>query len=584
MLPIPFLNYIPKLFKKSQGAITLANKVDQILNSIKSDVLGMKRSIRPDEARLDIVKELGTLLRAGIQSKDSESVIRSKVANAISLHKKRGQFVSDIKPIIDAITGYSCAIYVPSTSAERVFVGDTPQEVSYWASMGANNLDTNLGQDILSSGDSEYDKGNFYINLHPGTTTPVLSLTVLLDIIDTLTSYIKLAYVRLFLGYVDSSGNFVHYKMPQMPEVALTSTTTLHLSWVIVDGVLWLKRYHGGDTYSSDTIVAVDTFTGATIFTQTVPTWCERHINLFSAYSANNCWMNGKYVLTGDVICWASPMRLHTINTKTRVYKNMTVESNFELSMPIFGFCYLNGCYYIARGAEDSTLGVYGCSIVKVDATTLAVLQRKTLHFAYSPSTGRYIPVDIVSDGTYVYMYTQEVSNGRVSIRKFSQDLQQIFVDNIKLTQAVTTYVSVRGLYRNGYIYMGSTGNSNVSRYEIATGKEKIFTVFNMPNSGYIDFDPYGNLYCIGSTRSYQLGSYFVVFAILQKTDRKLVFPITVHGEGGTTSLEQFCFFDSKYIYVVDDDLSFSGPTLIIGPNKKLRRYVLKNNIIGDSP
>jgi hypothetical protein len=280
-------------------------------------------------------------------------------------------------------------------------------------------------------------------------------------------------------------------------------------------------------------------------------------------------------------------MRLHTINTKTFTYTNMEVVSSAQ-SFPIHGFCYLNGNYYIARGVSDSIGNVWGCSIQKVDGVSLLPLQINTLFYkGTAPSSGEphFIPLDIITDGNYIYMYTRDVTTGKILVRKFTQDLQQVAATEIKLlakTGTTDAFASTRGFYKNGFIYMGTRRNANISKYEIATGEEKIISTFDVPDSGYIDFDPSGNMYCIGATRSYASG--FVVFSMVQKTDKKMVYPTTIHGVGGNTSCEQFCFFDSKYVYIVDDDLSFSGATLVIGPNKKLLRYTLNNNIIGDSP
>jgi hypothetical protein len=66
MLPIPFLKYIPKIFRNDSKAVTLATRIDTHLKQWKKDILEFQRLFRPDQTESKYLDDLGQYLYADI--------------------------------------------------------------------------------------------------------------------------------------------------------------------------------------------------------------------------------------------------------------------------------------------------------------------------------------------------------------------------------------------------------------------------------------------------------------------------------------------------------------------------------------
>jgi len=219
MLPIPFKDFIPKIFRKDPKADSLANKADDHLKEWRKDIFDLLRLIRPDEIPSQYLPELGFLLEAGIKNDDSDKLKRQKIRDAVKGHRFRGTFNLDVKLRLDAITGYSSRILDEDEeeiwgSDDWIMLSDGGATDSlvgtkYWGALGVDGIDDKLGI-ALTGGDEVWVKVNVYIDLHEGVTTPVLTQ----DIIDKCVlemQDVAPAYFNVYLGYVDSLDRFQLY-------------------------------------------------------------------------------------------------------------------------------------------------------------------------------------------------------------------------------------------------------------------------------------------------------------------------------------------------------------------------------------
>lgn len=234
MLPIPFINFIPKFFNRDDKLLALSSKSDEQLLGYKEDVLRLNTLIDP--ARIDsvLLDDIGQYLYAGIGFSDTDRIKRQKISNAIMSHKQASTWKWDIKPAIDILTGGDAILYSSIGSADFILLG---QEVGdpdyYWGAMGADGVDLELGIDIIGDGNESVIAGIFEIDLGLGSineysdlaiikTTSILEDKVtsigenkfLLDInIDLIKQTIESkipSYFRVFLGYT-IDGNFIRY-------------------------------------------------------------------------------------------------------------------------------------------------------------------------------------------------------------------------------------------------------------------------------------------------------------------------------------------------------------------------------------
>ena len=206
MLPIPFINYIPKLFKGDAKAVVLANKIDIDLKAWKKNILDIERLIRADECPYDYLDELNILLSAGFKQYDNELTKRQKIVTAIERHKKRTLWVDDIKPRIDFITGYSAVIKSWMDAPQDDWIEMAGDEIAWFQNgnycvESADN--TSLYAFIeIGQGDEVYVAGNFYIFPHPLISTPVLTPAQVTQIVNEIRDNCP-AYYRVFIAYGD---------------------------------------------------------------------------------------------------------------------------------------------------------------------------------------------------------------------------------------------------------------------------------------------------------------------------------------------------------------------------------------------
>lgn len=252
-LPIPFINFIPKIFKTDSKAINLSANIDADLNEWKIDALDLKRLYRPMETKVETLDILGDMVNSNLFDEDTVLTKRKKIQNAIPSHKLRGTWADDVKLIIDSITGYNSTILTSIGTDDWILVGDglTPSS-SYWAALGVDGIDDDLGISLIGEGDEIEIAGTIYINVHSGITSETLSLEIFLSIANSIRESILPAYYDVKIGYIDGDAQFINYdKGLRKANFLLTDSSSCRPAYV--DGFFWISRKLLNNIYKIDT-------------------------------------------------------------------------------------------------------------------------------------------------------------------------------------------------------------------------------------------------------------------------------------------------------------------------------------------
>lgn len=215
MLPLPFEKYVPTILKNNitvKGQ-ALIDKVDTLLEVIKDEILEMYYFKDPVRTPNSFLEELGFWLNANLLNTDSDFNKRSKVKGAVRGHKNRGSWEDDAKIRIDSITSLDSAIFRAVDTDDWILGGDgiVIDSSYYWATMGADGLDLDLGLALIGAGDEVEVAGNIYIDLHEGVFTAVLTVDQITQIVTEIEDDVVPGYFRVHLGYINTTGQFIVY-------------------------------------------------------------------------------------------------------------------------------------------------------------------------------------------------------------------------------------------------------------------------------------------------------------------------------------------------------------------------------------
>jgi hypothetical protein len=213
MLPIPSIDYIPKIFKDKSSVETLAltDKIDENLLLWLQDVKDLENLLDVDRCPENFLLYLGNMLNAGATSFDSDRGKRQKIHSAVKTHKKRGSWIDHAKIVIDAVTGYSSSRFTVMDSDDWILCGDGLVETGTdWSLLGGDGTHP-YGMSLLGAGDEVEIWGNVYINCHEGVYTSTLTAEQIETIVFNISDDIVPAYVRVYLGYEEVSGGFIIY-------------------------------------------------------------------------------------------------------------------------------------------------------------------------------------------------------------------------------------------------------------------------------------------------------------------------------------------------------------------------------------
>jgi len=215
MLPDTFLNYIPKFLKDNidesgQALVTYMDAFQEEFYDYIREMYFFKDPLRCPTLLLD---ELGYWLAAGLNQTDSEATKREKIYYAVMNHKKRGTWEDDVKIRIDAITGYSATIFPSGDNDDAILLGQEATDPDYyWMTLQDNSgTDDEWGWWLVGDFTEYVVAGNVYIDCHEGVYTPVLTSDQIDQIVAEIETDVVPAYYAVYLGYINTSGQFVVY-------------------------------------------------------------------------------------------------------------------------------------------------------------------------------------------------------------------------------------------------------------------------------------------------------------------------------------------------------------------------------------
>jgi len=209
-LPAPFVDYVPKIFRDnpSPDLLALTGKMDELIGAWGSETKELQHLYDPARAQEAALEELGFMFQAGFKGYETEREKRQKIGFAVRGHKSRGLWQEDAKPKIDAIAGGDAQILKGFSGDDWILVGDglTPPAY-YWASLGADGIDDDLGIALIGAGDEVEIAGNIYIDVDNDS----LTAQEVENMVQELETDVVPAYIRVILGYVNVAGQFIEY-------------------------------------------------------------------------------------------------------------------------------------------------------------------------------------------------------------------------------------------------------------------------------------------------------------------------------------------------------------------------------------
>ena len=230
-LPLPFENFILRYIRDldSESVTSMCRKAngqdqngnDQAVSAMgdaailkwRKEVIDLRTLVDPVKCPYLLLDELGYMLGAGIIAGDSSDVKRHKCAVAISGHKNLGTWLYDIKPKIDAISGYSATIlsFTGDVTAWILMGSATDRSGTNWGILGADGTAITYGMDLVGEGAEVNTPGVTLVDV--GTSG--LSAAQVSEIVTTIAPLVP-AYFRLILGYLTGttftaySGGTIH--------------------------------------------------------------------------------------------------------------------------------------------------------------------------------------------------------------------------------------------------------------------------------------------------------------------------------------------------------------------------------------
>jgi phage tail-like protein len=207
MYPKPSVNFFPTGYKRDAKLTALTDYLDSLLLSIHNDIIGLNYLLDPVRCPEQLIIYLGQYLNAGIKQSDTEAQKRYKCAKAVETHKKRGSWEEDAKIKVDIICGGDSSIIRSFDLDDWILVGDglTPSAY-YWAALGCDGIDDDLGISLIGSGYEIEVAGNIFIDVDNNSLSAGDQASLQEDMIDVVPGY---CYVHF--GYVDGSGDFIEY-------------------------------------------------------------------------------------------------------------------------------------------------------------------------------------------------------------------------------------------------------------------------------------------------------------------------------------------------------------------------------------
>lgn len=200
--------YVPLFFDREEKLQAFINEWNKITAGIKDDVITLNDIFFIEKVPAVMLEPIGVYFNAGLNANDTDRQKRQKIVNAIAGHKLRSSFNLDVKFKIDIVAGGDSKIIRSFDKDDWILVGDglTPPAF-YWAALGTDGIDDQLGISLIGAGDEIELAGTIYIDTDNDSLTNAELDQIELNLNDTMP-----AYYRVFLGYINISGQFIIYR------------------------------------------------------------------------------------------------------------------------------------------------------------------------------------------------------------------------------------------------------------------------------------------------------------------------------------------------------------------------------------
>lgn len=195
---------VPSVFRPSATLMVLKAKMDAHAEEWADDVAGLLSLYDPAEASPLVLEELGWLLQAGIEKGDSDRLKRTKIVGAVIAHLRKGTWLYDVEPKIEALTGIVPQLYPEVLWNWPVNVGGNPIPPGADWSVNGGAV---AGDGTINTGTGSEGIFGTVIRVDLGTSALAPSdIAAIVAAVEPSTA----SYFRVFLGYV-SAGLFVQY-------------------------------------------------------------------------------------------------------------------------------------------------------------------------------------------------------------------------------------------------------------------------------------------------------------------------------------------------------------------------------------
>lgn len=200
-----FDKYIPLFYNRDSKLQSFVDVHNSLINSVLTEIIDLSYLRDPARIPQAILKEVGNLLSAGILPSDSERTKRQKIYNAIQTHKYRGTWANDVKITIDSIVGGDSKLFGGFDNSDFILMaGESIDPDYYWATLGVDGIDLDLGIDLVSGESETVITGVFEIDVDSNSLTSEEVENLKFALIDKIP-----VYFIVFLGY--DNGGFVQY-------------------------------------------------------------------------------------------------------------------------------------------------------------------------------------------------------------------------------------------------------------------------------------------------------------------------------------------------------------------------------------
>ena len=202
MLPTPFLDFIPQIYRDSNNQVdvqALATFMDALIDSIQQEIIDFCNTY--DVARMpsNILDEVGYYLSADLQELDTDRVKREKVVRAVQGHRRRGSWTLDAKPKIDTIIGGNAQLVKVDLATSNDFIitgsGDLATEPdNLWSVVGGDSAASAYGMPIIGAGNEKFLAGVIRIDIDNDTATSEQLENIRLTLADVVAVYFIVLY------------------------------------------------------------------------------------------------------------------------------------------------------------------------------------------------------------------------------------------------------------------------------------------------------------------------------------------------------------------------------------------------------